>query len=392
MADLDSNRSLRVLHYSVNGTGLGHLTRLMAIGRWIRIILNGLDLQARPFFLSCSEADFLVADQGFPSIKLPSKNTLKKANLSDREAVEQIRGFARAAFDGLQPDVLVVDTFPTGSYDELLPILGQEDVTKVFIFREQRSEYASQIPYDRLLLNFDLMLVPHPEGFFEIPFELPPGLPVAWAGDIIFGERDELLSRSAARERLGLGADDTVVYTAAGGGGDPDSVRTLEMIVETVRQLPDVQIVVGAGPLSREPGRSEDDLLWTSHFPISRLFRGFDFAISSSGYNTVNELLYFGLPAILYPQVRGADDQLARAQRAADEGCALAIDQLTPAKLTEALERIADPAVRSALSERARARVATNGARKAAESILKVALQRKYPDTDLASQVSSEVS
>ena len=42
---------LRIVLYSVNGTGLGHVTRLLAIARWLRSLLNGLrqDLLERVF-------------------------------------------------------------------------------------------------------------------------------------------------------------------------------------------------------------------------------------------------------------------------------------------------------------------------------------------------------
>ncbi len=382
---------LRVVLYSVNGTGLGHVTRLMAIARWLRGLLNGLNLKARIFFLSCSEADALIGRQGFPSFKIPSKTALRRASVSDPEAIQLIRGLAQAALAELEPDVLVVDTFPTGSYDELLPILGQDAVTKVFVFREQRADYARRIPYAKLLSTFHLLLIPHPPDFFELPFEPPPGLEVAWAGDIIFGERNELWTKAKARRSLGIGRDRTVVYTAAGGGGDPDSERTLRTIVGAVRELPKVHILVGAGPLYQKPGKSGRDLAWSTYYPVSRLFRAFDFAISSSGYNTVNELLFFGLPAILYAQVRGADDQLARARRVAAGGGALVVEKLSRANLREALQQMADRELRARMSKVARTLVPENGARRAAEHILRVALARKFPGLELDSYVAPTV-
>ena len=372
--------ALRVLLYSVNGTGLGHVTRLMAIARWLRTLLNGLDLKARIFFLSCSDADSLIGGQGFPSFKIPSKTALRRAMLTDVEAIELIRGLAGTAIEQLRPDVLVVDTFPAGSYDELLPVLGREEVTKVFVFREQRSDYAASVPYDKLLHTFHLLLMPHPEGHFELPFEVPPGVRAAWAGNVIFGERHEQWTKAKARSALGISRGKTVVYAAAGGGGDPQSAKTLRTITKAVLALPGVHLVVGAGPLNRQPGAAGPNLTWTTYYPISRLFRGFDFAISSSGYNTVHELLHFGLPAILYAQQRGADDQLARARRVASEGAAIALESFTAANLQRALQAILDPARRGAMIAKARALVPHNGARRAAEAILETALPRRFPE------------
>ena len=377
MITADSDNAVRVLLYTVNGMGLGHVTRLLAVARWLRILLNGLNLQARIFFLSCSDADAVIGAQGFPSFKLPSKTTLRAANLSDKQAVEVIRGVAGATLDELDPDILVIDTFPTGSYDELLPMLGRDRVTKVFVFREQRSDWAARIPYERLLSSFQLLLIPHPEGFFELPFVPPSTLRVGWAGDIIFGERGDLWTKAKVRRSLGLSANKTVIYTAAGGGGDPDSERTLATIIKTAQEVPGVHLVVGAGPLNRGTGRTGRNLYWTNYFPISRLFRGFDFAISSSGYNTVHEVLHFGLPAILYPQLRGADDQLGRARWVEGEGAGVRLEKLTPARLRKALARMQDRDFRKEVSRRAKALVPTNGARRAAEIILETALARR---------------
>lgn len=380
-----SENALSVLLYSVNGTGLGHVTRLMAIARWLRTLINGLDLKARIFFLSCSDADSLIGAQGFPSFKIPSKTALRRAMLSDGEAIELIRGFAGAAIEEVKPDVLVVDTFPAGSYDELLPILGRDEVTKVFVFREQRSDYAASIPYEKLLHTYHLVLMPHPKGHFELPFQLPQGVRAAWAGNVIFGERHEQWTKAAARKALGIGRHKTVVYAAAGGGGDPESAKTLRTISKAVLDLPGTHLVVGAGPLSRQPGAGGPNLSWTTYYPISRLFRGFDFAVSSSGYNTVHELLHFGLPAILYAQVRGADDQMARARRVAAEGAALALESLTPATLKRALTTIMTPDRRAAMRRQAKALVPQNGARRAAEAILETALPRRFPELSLHS-------
>jgi UDP:flavonoid glycosyltransferase YjiC (YdhE family) len=361
--------------------GLGHLTRLMAIGRWLRRLLNALDLTCHPFFLSCSDADFLLARQGFPSFKLPSRTALRNADIRDQQAVELIRAYAEAALERVKPDILLADTFPTGTYDELLPILGREDLCKVFIFREQRSEYASRMPYDKLLSSFDLMLVPHAEGSFEIPFEIPETLSVVWTDCIIFGERHELLSKEKVRSALGLPRNKTMVYAAAGGGGDRQTGHTLELIADTVAAFPELHLVAGAGPLFSGSPLHRDNLTWTNHYPISRFFGAFDFAISSSGYNTVHELQHFGLPAILFSQERGADDQLARALEVEERGAAIALPQLSRETLAEAIERMLDPAFRRTMSETAQSLVAGNGARTAAQAIIDVAIPRIAPES-----------
>lgn len=381
--------NINILLYAVNGTGLGHLTRLMAIGRWLRRLVNGLNIGARPFFLSCSDADYLLAQQGFASFKIPSRATLRAASLGDPETLELIRRQADRALEEIDPDILIVDTFPTGTFDELLPVLGRDDLLKVFVFREQRSDYMSKIPYGRLLSSYDLILVPHDPGTCELPSGLDPRLEVAWSGGIVYGEPNELWSKKKVLATLGIARDKTVIYTAAGGGGDKDFKATLELITGVASEIPNSHLVIGAGPLNRDTPLVGPHQTWTNYYPISRLFRGFDFAISSSGYNTVHELLYFQLPAVLYAQERGADDQLARALQVAASGAAIALERLDRQSLAEALPEILDPARRAAMKANAARMVRSSGARRAAEAILDLAIPKLTRQGRLAADLTT---
>jgi UDP-N-acetylglucosamine--N-acetylmuramyl-(pentapeptide) pyrophosphoryl-undecaprenol N-acetylglucosamine transferase len=374
-----SPASVRILLYSVNGTGLGHLTRQLAIARWLRRLCDGLDLSAQILFLSCSEADFLLSAEGFPSVKVPSRAVLRAAQLSDRSAAGLIRSVARSTISELKPHAMVVDTFPTGTFDELLPALGRKSTRKVFTYREQRVEHADRIPYDRLLAHYDLMLFPHQEGEFEVPFQLPAGLQTCWTGPIVLGEEADLLPREAARKALGLPKNKTVAYAAAGGGGDRGVTRWLDLVRGVLGEFPELHLVLGAGPLSKGNLPMAKGLTWLRDFPASKYFRGFDFAVSSTGYNSAYELARFGVPAILYPQERQADDQGRRAERLASGGAAIALGELNEGELRKAVRRMLKPKFRSRLAETAPKFVPAGGARRAAEEILRVAIPSRVP-------------
>jgi hypothetical protein len=106
------------------------------------------------------------------------------------------------------------------------------------------------------------------------------------------------------------------------------------------------------------------------------LMPGVDAAVSAGGYNSVTELMYAGVPSVLLPQPRIADDQDARARAAADTGAARiasSVEQV-PALLDE-LHAQAGAAVAAA-----RALVPRNGARAAAAEILATVL----PAADVA--------
>jgi UDP-N-acetylglucosamine--N-acetylmuramyl-(pentapeptide) pyrophosphoryl-undecaprenol N-acetylglucosamine transferase len=100
------------------------------------------------------------------------------------------------------------------------------------------------------------------------------------------------------------------------------------------------------------------------HYPNSRFFEAFDLAISAAGYNTVHELLFFGVPAILIPMKRLTDDQEARARAAERAGAAVVVNE--PEELTAALQRVLADDALARLRNSAQRLVPVNGADEAA--------------------------
>ena len=70
---------VRLLFYAINGTGLGHLTRLLAVARSCRELLDALEQEADIRFLTSSEASEVVWD--FPVYKLPSKTVARTVKM-----------------------------------------------------------------------------------------------------------------------------------------------------------------------------------------------------------------------------------------------------------------------------------------------------------------------
>ena len=90
----------RILFLSSNGTGLGHLTRSMAIAR-------RLDDSLEPLFFTLSGAAPVVADQGFP-VEFAASYATPTAG-SDWRWSRRLRGRLRAAMRDADPRVLVFD-------------------------------------------------------------------------------------------------------------------------------------------------------------------------------------------------------------------------------------------------------------------------------------------
>ena len=364
----------RFLFYAVNGLGLGHVTRLLSIARALR----RLSPQAEILFLTSSEADGVIFKEGFAAVKLPSKSIRETCGLKKNTYLKLAQSVSWNTITSFDPDVLIVDTYPSGSFEELIPVLRWRQ-KNVFVFREQRRDnFQSELLLATLPL-YDRIIVPHAE--IDQVGHLPEPEKACAVGPILIRERNELLPRATARAHLGLpkslGPDTLLLYGSFGGGGEPEAVRAFEICaraVQALNQTQPVHLVVGAGPLMRaSPLAQEQVTVLTGRYPMLDLLPAFDGAVAAAGYNTVHELLYAGIPSILVPLARVLDDQEQRARSLADAGACLSCEPLTESGLAAAIARLSDATMRQALAARAREQVTTNGAVAAAQSILALA-------------------
>jgi UDP:flavonoid glycosyltransferase YjiC (YdhE family) len=269
-----------------------------------------------------------------------------------------------SAFD---PHILVVDTFPAGSLQELLPLL-RWNITKVFVFRAQREEYAADPYLQGTLRLYQHIVVPHLLGEVAIP--VPESVPTSWTGPILLREREEALTREAARRRLRLDDGNAPwVLISFGGGGDAEGRRLAARCTALQERLPGVRLALAPGPLWPDAVDIPAQQL-LHHYPLAECLPAFDAAVAAAGYNTVNELLHHGVPMVLLPVPKGVDDQHARARRVAEAGAGLMLDDPDDAALVTALGRTLDPGTRATMAERARTLAPSGGAAAAARTIL----------------------
>lgn len=352
----------RILFYAVNGLGLGHVTRLLAIARRVR----GLQPDAEIVFLTSSEAEDVVYREGFAAFKVPSKTLRARSSIRPSTYARMVQTITLNLLASFHPHVLVVDTFPAGAIQELLPVL-RWDSRKVFVFRAQRPEAASSLLTQNTLQLYDLAILPHEEGSEDIP--LPEGLRSVWTGPILIRDRAEALPRDEARSRLGLPADQRVIYVTFGGGGDAEIDSALETSIGVLSKM-GLHAAVADAPLHRDLPTRATEVTFVRHYPIAEMFSAFDGAVSAAGYNSVNELLHFGVPTVFIPFPRQLDNQEARAQWVEKEGAGVALERLDPDDLRRGLEKILAPEQRRHIQREGRIIVRENGAERAAQAIL----------------------
>ncbi|MCC6729538.1 MAG: UDP-glucosyltransferase [Chthonomonadales bacterium] len=354
-------RHPRVLFYAVNGLGLGHVTRLLAIARKLRSRLP----EAEIVFLTSSEAEDVLYRDGFAAFKVPSRTLRAEARVRPATFARMVQTVTLNMMAAFHPHVLVVDTFPAGTLQELLPVL-RWDSRKVFVYRVQRPEAAGAAAMQNALAMYDMAIVPHAEGEVEVP--LPPGVPGFWTGPILIRDRDEALPRGRAREILGLPPEGPVVYVTFGGGGDRTVEAALALTVDALAGR-GAHLAAAPGPLYGGDALRRPGMTPVRHYPMAELYPAFDAAVSAAGYNTTMELLHHGVPAALVPFPRQIDDQEARACRIAGEGAALCVSPLSAEGVRAAVERLLDPPTAAGLRDRALALVPANGADDAAAQI-----------------------
>lgn len=287
-------RTVRVLAYAINGRGMGHLTRQLAILRWIRWLGAAAGVKVEAWVLTSSEADTLARREGVPSIKIPSKAMMRDAGLEPARYLAVARGWVLQAVATLQPDLLIVDTFPTGSFGELAMALELAK-KRVLVLRATRPEAAKEAQPEAALAAYDKVIVPDED-----------------TAPILLRERPELRPREAARAALGVPEASRACWVALGGGGDPTAARTLPRLVDRVRKA-GWHVIVAAGPLYVGEERRGPGITWLDRYASMELLNAADVAVSAGGYNSVHELRFAGIPTVFLPQEKLADDQTRRA-------------------------------------------------------------------------------
>jgi len=379
-------KPLRIVNYAINGVGTGHVTRLIAISRWLRRHAKRLEVEAEIYFLTSSEAGALLFAERFPAFKLPSRTVVAEAGIDETRFLALARPWVCETLRALEPDLLLVDTFPQGYFEELGPLLIECPKT-AFIYRPLKEIHAGLPEFQNALSHYNLILVPEYEQNEPVLAPATVRDRVRYVGPMMVRERAEILSREDARKVLGIANDRLAVYISAGGGGDPNAEGLIESGYKALSGIPGLHLVIGAGALYRGNCIYRDHLTWLAQGNAAEFMAAFDIAVSAAGYNSFNELMHFGVPALFLPQEKWADDQKARAVRAVSAGAAVALESGADGMaLRQIIERFRNPAERVSAARSARNLVPHNHASEAATALLRLLI----PGEQIASDGSSE--
>lgn len=354
--------------------------RQLAIQRWLERICTFAGVRSQHWFLTTSEADTVLFAAGFPALKLPSKSIVERSGVPKASYVAMARQWTWSALGQLRPDVLVVDTFPNGSFHELAVLL---DVVprKVLVLRPVKEDFARRGAYEALCGLYDRVIVPddaNGDGVDAMRAVLGAAADrVLGCAPILRVERADLLGVDDARAALGVVPGRKVVVACAGGGGDLGVDALFDAAEAAVAGRDDVHLVFAAGPLCRSTPRRGAHRTWLADADLGPLWAGADVALTAGGYNVVHELAFVGVPSVMVAQSKIADDQQARIDRLVAAGAARRAEPGDIAATRAAVCALLDDAqARAALRAAARAIVPHNGARDAAAAVLADVLPR----------------
>lgn len=358
---------LTVVNYAINGIGVGPVQRLIAINRWLQRYGPFRGDVIEPYFLTSTEAECVVFAERMAAFKIPS---MQAADLTKGRYLALAKQWIWHSIGLLQPDILIVDTWPQGAFGELLNTF---DLCRkrIFVYGPQSHDIAEAADFQAMLPLYDLILVPDQHGEkSRLPFGKANPERIRRMGPIISREAVELLERWEARERLGVPADRFVLYVSAGSGSDSGSQELLLSICTAVMDVSDIHLVIGGGPLYFGSVLQGPRITWLNG-PSAELMRGFDAAICTAGYNSFHELQLAGVPTAWVPRVRTTDDQDARVANAIESGVTITLDceDLRGSVVSEVLKKLRDPGLRDRIAALP-SLAPRNFARDAAQAIL----------------------
>ena len=367
-----------------NGIGMGHLARATAVAEELKDV-------ARPILVSVAGGIAEVpATTAIPCEYIPGKTRRwMPAHRWDRYfrdrliAIADETGASVISFDGVVPYPGFIATK-----------LKRPDLTIVWVRRGlwQKNLLRFALPFQSHLV--DLIIEP---GDIARAYDHGPTAKrndATLTSPVSLYSKARALSREDARKVLGLDASRPTVLVQLG-TGDSDMNEKMRAALTGLVGWNGLQVVLTKSPVD-EQGKSLVpeglDIKVQRYFPLANVLAAFDGAIAATGYNSVHELLPAQIPTVLISNIRGTDDQDARAKWCQDHGYALRANHADLADITAAVAKLSDAAVRESLSKKCAELSNTKGGREIAQILLSLATSaKKRPSKKVSRFVATQV-
>lgn len=350
-----AGRGPRILFYSHDTFGLGHLRRSRALAAAI----TSADPMASAMILTGSPvAGRFTFPNRVDHLRLPG--VIKRADgsyasrtmgMSIEETTEMRAALIRSTAEQFDPDVLVVDKEPTGFRGELLPtldllqergkarlvlglrdVLDEPEVLRAEWDRKGALEAAERY-YDEIWV-YGLRSIYDPTA--GLPLSPATQARMHWTGYL--------------RRDLGeVGAPPEQPYVLITPGGGGDGAMMVDLALSAYERDPDLKprALLVYGPFLSGDTRAafEERVAKLKgrvtavgfESQIETLFAGAQGVICMGGYNTFCEVLSFDKPAVIVPRTSPRLEQWIRASRAEELGLVAMLDETRDGWTPEAM-------------------------------------------------------
>lgn len=356
-----------ILFVTSNGAGLGHISRSMAIARQLPA--------GRTFeILTLSAAYRQVAGQGVTIHYFPSSGA---SGESSGVWNGHFSAHLRHLMEKIRPRLVVFDG--TWVYAALTEVCRSRGTPLVWLQRgmwQEAVDEASRQRHDAAKVA-DHVIVPGDYAGEEL-VDAGPRIDPRYVGPIVMTTKGDVVSRDEACAKLGLDPSRRHVLLNLGGGGvsDPTSLAASCRLLLT-ELAPDLSPVQVVSPLAAAKGPVEG-ATQVNAYPVMPYVRVFEFIISAAGYNSAQEAVSLGTPAILVPNTETrTDDQARRAEMLASQG--LCLTAMDTAGMREAIEAMLDREQKATLSRRLQSVEEPRGAHEAAAHLDELVTQAAWP-------------
>lgn len=358
---LNRSRRPRVLFHASNGTGLGHVARLLAVARRSHRHFD-------PVFAALGHAMEVVNSFGYSAEYIPSPiyTETKQTDWNrwyEHDALRLIKAYdlKLIVFDGSMP--------PHGLVDAASSVPD----CKVAWIRRGMWRQTGFAAFDKApkAHSFDLIVEP---GELAGARDLGPTSvrrhEAVQVGPILLLDDAELLSREKAARALGINPDQPTVLIQLGSGSNRNIVGLIDAIMPELQKHKELQILIAEWAIG-----SQDLSVWNGTtrvkgFPLAQYLRAVDFAISAAGYNTFHETVWHALPTIFIANRDPTmDDQAGRAEFAQDAGAAFEIAEEEIQSIGLLIDVLLSKAARDHLAANCRRLKMKNGAADAVRAL-----------------------
>lgn len=347
-------RKQTYLFLPINGAGLGHLTRSLAIAKRLQRLEPSADI----IFLTTSIGVTLVHRAGFACHHVTPAALVKAGALewntlffSTIENVLRLHKPATLVFDGTIPYLGLQRVMH--NYRSLKYVWVKRGLYKADVDQRNVGDYWQR---------FNIVISPGELFSSEIASQSAVAK-LNMVEPISLLDKDDLLERDVARRLLRLDVNRPCAYVQLG-AGNINGITNMQDRVISYLKSQGIQVVLAQSPISlrADPNMNADSVV--VDYPNSRYFAAFDFAVLAGGYNSVCEAVSLGLPAIFLPNTAtGADDQVARVRQVSQFGSYEYLLDFNEDAFAQAVGRLLSPIEVASRDQR-------NGAVTAAELIL----------------------